>query len=696
MIKYIEVGVLGQPNVGKSTLYNILTGKKVHVANWPGVTVEIHEGERTYRGRVIKFVDLPGIYGFSTTTIEERIARKYILSKQPDVVLVLVDGLNPERTMYLLIQTLEITPKVVVAITKYDAVHAHGIHINYKALEHKLGVPIVPVSAVSMIGIEELLNAIIDVAEGRKGRKEPLRVDYRELNTFIESVMSILKKLDTSKIGFPKRWMAIRLLEGDPEIEDLVKRKLEKEALNEIIRIREEIKRIYNREPSELFPTKRFEYINELLKGIVVRAAVEPSRRTVLTKYFYHPVFGPVISILILLAIFVFAFTINTGFPLNIILSDLGFHDLAEAVEEYSIGGLMEKGFSMLSDYLYNIMGESTFSHLLIDGIIGGVGAVLVFLPLIMIVALMLAILEDSGLAPRIAVGMHGLLVKIGVSGHAIFPMTLGLGCNVPAIMATRAIPSLRERIRLIITLPFIPCQARLVIVLAFASALTGFNGALLILYGYLMAFVAFSIINRLLYEYYKRKGRVVEPEILLELPPIHKPIPKVVWWHVWDSTKHFLIKAGTIIFFLSIIIWFVTSYTPGLTFTDNVSRSIAASIAKVFAPLLSPINLSGDAEWIITFALLIGFIAKEAVIESLTIVTGADSAREAIRLLGLTDPQIAAITVFSILYVPCLATLAVIYSETRSWKIALLNILIMMSVAYAGMLITYLLGLII
>ncbi|MCD6301815.1 MAG: ferrous iron transport protein B [Staphylothermus sp.] len=695
MKKYIEVAVLGQPNVGKSTLFNILTGKKVRVANWPGVTVEIHEGERIHRGHVIKFVDLPGIYGFSTTTIEERIARKYILSRQPDVVLVLVDGLNPERTMYLLIQTLEITPNVVVAITKYDVVHAHGIHINYKALEHKLGVPVIPVSATSMQGIMHLLDVIIDVAEGRKGRRDLLEVDYKELNVFIESVMEVLEKLDTSKIGFPKRWMAIRLLEGDPEIEGIVKRTLGEEALNEIINIREEIKRIYKRDPAELFSSRRFEYINELLKGIIIRASVEAKHKFI-TKYFYHPVAGPLISTSILLAVFIFAFTINTGFPFDIILEELGYHEIAVALEEYSIGGLMEKGFSILSGFLYKIMGESMSSHLLIDGIIGGVGAVLAFLPLIMVISLMLAILEDSGLAPRIAVGLHSLLNKIGVSGHAVFPIILGFGCNVPSIMATRAIPSLRERMRLIMTLPFIPCQARLVVILAFASALKGLNGALLILYGYVLAFIVFAIINRLLYEYDKKKGVVVEPDILLELPPIHKPILRVIWWHVWDSAKHFLIKAGTIIFVLSILIWFMTSYTPELTYTDDVSNSIAAGIAKVFAPILSPLNMSENVGWIIAFALLMGFIAKEAVVGSLTILTEANSAREAIRLLGLIDSQIAAITVFTILYVPCLATLAVIYFESRSWKVALLTILIMMSVAYIGMLITYFLSLII
>jgi ferrous iron transport protein B len=692
---YIEVGVAGQPNVGKSTLFNILTGRRVHVANWPGVTVQRFEGERIHRDRRIKFVDLPGIYGFSATTIEERIARQYILTQQPDVLLVLVDSLNPERTMYLAIQALEITPRVIIVFTKTDLVHVYGIHINYSALSHKLGVPVIPVSAVTNQGIYELLDTIIDVAEGRKGRREPLVVDYKELNPFIDSIMKILKERNGRILGLPLRWVAVRLLEGDPELEGIVKSKLGEDVVEHVRRVREEVRRIFKREPSELVPIHRFEYINELLKGVIIRAKVRIARGRV-TSYFYHPIIGPTLSFTLLIGIFILAFIINTGFPLNVILDSIGYSELAEAVENYSVGGLMESFFDWLSDQVYNVMGENIYSHLVADGIIGGVGSVLTFLPLIMIVAFFLAILEDSGLAPRIAVSMHNLLSRIGVSGHAIFPMTLSLGCNVPAIMATRAIPNPHERIRLLMTIPFIPCQARLVVILAFASAMAGISGALLILYGYIAAFIAFSIVNKALYEYDKRKGRVVTPEILLELPPIHKPIPRVIWWHVWDSTKHFLVKAGTIIFLLGLIIWFTTSFTPTLTYTDDPSQSMAAGFSKALAPLLAPIGLKGDASWIIMFALIIGFLAKEGVISALTIVTNTSSGTDAVRILGLTDPQIAAITVFMILYVPCVATLGVIYMESRSWKITLGTIALMLSVAYIGMIITYLLSLIV
>ena len=690
--RIIRIGVTGQPNVGKSTLFNILTGRRVHVANWPGVTVEKHEGERIHRGYVLRFVDLPGIYGFSALTIEERIARRYILEEKPDVLLVLIDALNPERTMYLAIQALEMYPNVILVFTKVDETHAHGIHINYSLIEKRLGVPVVAVSAATGYGIEELLDLIIGMATRRiSGRI--LRVDYEELNHYIDSVIYILSRFE-DRLKYPIRWLAIRLLEGDRELNEYVRREMGEDVLGEILGVREEIRRIFHRDPAELFAQKRFMFIERILRNAVIRVPVK-RRKGRLIKYLYHPLVGPILSVSLLVAMFIIAFTINTGFPLNVILADLGYDELAEAVENYSVGGLMESLIEYVSDNIYSALGESPLTSLVADGVIGGIGAVLIFLPLIMIVAFILAVLEDSGLSPRIAVSLHNLLTRIGVSGHAVFPMMLSLGCNVPAVLSTRAIPNPRERVRLIMTIPFIPCQARLVVILAFASALTGVNGALLILYGYLAAFLAFSLVNKLLYIYDRRRGLAVEPEIILELPPIHRPLWRVVWWHVWDSTKHFLVKAGSIIFLLSILIWFLTSYTPSLQYTSEASTTIGAAIARFFSPLLYPIGLSGDPAWIIAFALIVGFIAKESVLSALTITTNAESGTAAVRMLGLTDPQIAAITVFTLLYVPCMATIAVIYSETKSVKIALATIGLMMSVAYIGMLITYAIGLI-
>ncbi len=693
-MKKIRVAVSGQPNVGKSTLFNVLTNNKVQVANWPGVTVERHEGRRVYKDYLIEFIDLPGIYGFSSLTIEERIARRYILSGEPDVLLILVDSMNPERTMYLALQALELMPKTILVFTKSDLVHVHGIHINYEALEHRLKTPVVPVSAATGRGIEKLLETIVEVAEGRKGRRNVLEIDYGELNPFIESIYRVLEK-HRDKIKYPLRWAAVRLLEGDDELEKEFRVLLGENVLEEIRRIRGEAEEILKRSPAEIASIHRFEYISRLLEHIVIRTRVEAGRGRVLTKYLYNPLIGPLLGVSILVGVFLLAFIVNTGFPLNTLLEAMGYSEYAEAVETYSLSGLMDQAFTLLGDMIYNSFGESPITHLVVDGILGGVGAILVFLPLIIIVSFTLALLEDSGLAPRIAVSMHNLLSKIGVSGHAVFPMTLSLGCNVPAILAARATPDPRERFRLILTLPFIPCQARLVVILALATALRSYSGGLLILYGYAVAFLVFVAVNKILYIYDRRRGYVVSPEILLEIPPLHKPLPRVVWWLTWSSTKHFLLKAGIVIFLSSILIWGITSYSPTLEYVDDPGESIAASLSRILAPLLSPVNIVGEKAWIPVFALVMGFVAKEIVISALMITTGAEDVRDAVEYIGLNDPQVAAITVFSILYVPCLATLAVIYSETRSIKYMLLAIAMMMAIAYIVMIITYYMGII-
>lgn len=692
MAKEITIAVMGQPNVGKSTLFNILTGRNVHVANWPGVTVERHEGWRDYRGYRLHFVDLPGIYGLSASTLEEVIARSYLVSGEPDVVLVLVDSTIPERTMYLALEVLELFPKTIIVLTKSDLIHSYGVHINPHLIERKFGAPVVMVSAATGQGIDELLDTILKIAEDIIGRKEPLRISYGELEPFIQSIEEIVSKTSLAK-DFPTRWLAIRLLEGDIDLESRLRKRGEVKALKKIVKIREEIRNMLRQRPEEIFAQKRFSYLMNILREGIVR--IEKTRMGVhgrIDGIIMHPIIGPFVSILILMILFTAIFTINTGFPFNVILDSIGLSDVASIIEEYSLAGLMDKGISLLGDYLTSILEDSPdwFVSLIIDGIVGGVGAVLVFLPLIFLVALMLAVLEDIGLAPRIAVSLNNLLNKIGLSGHAVFPMTLCLGCNVPAIMATRATPNYRERIRLILALSFIPCQARLIVILAFASALTGTGSVILVLFSYIGAFMVFAFINKLMIIFDRRKKLYEEPELLLEIPPLHKPLPRVIWWLTWDSVRHFLKKAGTIIFVVTIIAWAMLYYTPSLEPAVEPEDSLGASIAKIFAPLLYPIGLNYDQSWMMAYALMIGFLAKEAVVGTLAILARTSSASEAIRIIGLNDPQIASLTIFSVLYVPCLATVAVIHSESRSLKLTLIAIAIMLSIAYIVSLMTY------
>ncbi|MCC6053508.1 MAG: ferrous iron transport protein B, partial [Desulfurococcaceae archaeon] len=399
------------------------------------------------------------------------------------------------------------------------------------------------------------------------------------------------------------------------------------------------------------------------------------------------------ISIAIILAVFTLAFNLNTGFPVASILESVGFSELAEAIENYTISSLIERFLEWSSSTLKGLLGENAISLFLSEAVLGGVGALLLFLPLIMIVLATIGVLEDTGLLTRLAVGVHTLFEKLGFSGHALFPLSLSLGCNVPGLLVTRAIPSTAERVRLIMLLPFIPCQARLVVLLALATAVR--QGFLLVVLSYIVAFAAFFALGFALYKWSTMRSESVEIRLLLEQPPLHKPIPRVVWWYTWWHTKHFLVKAGTIIVLANILFWLLSHVGPSMSFTDDPGESIAASFSKTLTPILKPIGISGEGSWIIALALIAGFIAKEIFISTLLTVTGASSVKNAFTTIGVSEQSVIALTIFVTLYVPCLATLSTIYSETRSLKLVAEAVLLMLVVAYTSTILAYTLALV-
>jgi len=715
----VTVALAGNPNVGKSTLFNVLTGETAHVGNWPGVTVELKEGIREHRGSKICFVDLPGTYGISATSMEEVIAREFIISGQPDIVAVLVDSTAPERTIYLAVQIMELVPNVLIVLTKYDEAHAKGVHIHVDKLEEYLGVPVVPVSAITGEGIRELLDAIVDFRKRLK-RTEPLRIDYGGLEYFIREAQAVLegseflKKLpitcrycpvkgkheaegsEALKI-FPSRWAAIMLLEGDPRLEEMLREAGEKEVLQKIGRLRESARRIIGKDLTEYVIKTRFDFVDSIIRKVVVRSEIKAGGDA--GDIFQRPVVGALASFGLIFAVFLAVFSINTGFPLNIIMDFLGRPDLAEAIEAFSISGLVGDGFTALANaaaWALEPYAPEWFVSLLADGIITGIGSVLSFFPLILMVFLFLAALEDSGLAPRMAVSFHNFFSKFGLSGRAIYPFVVSLGCNVPGVMASRTSLDDEERVELVLSVPFIPCQARLVVALAFSLALftSPFLQAgtifLVYLIGILVALLTSVAVRRL---YFKKRE---PPELLIEIPPIHKPKLKVVWWLTWDNTKHFLRKAGVIIFTFSIIVWALlylgpTGYLPEQHPENFFEYSYAAIIGRWIAPILAPFGLNADQGWRVGFSLLNGFVAKEVVLDSLAVLYGGNvDPVAAIQYLGLTPAQGLAILVMIMLYLPCIATLAVMYQELRKGKLVLLALLYMLGVAYLVSLIVY------
>ncbi|MEM4490313.1 MAG: ferrous iron transport protein B [Desulfurococcaceae archaeon] len=678
MKRRLVVGLVGQPNVGKSTLFNTLTKGNAIVTNWPGTTVERNEAHIIHGDCEITIVDLPGIYGLSYLTLEEKISRRFIIEENPDLVIVLVDSLILERTLYLAIEIRELTGRVIIAVTKVDEAHSKGIHVNYEILEKRLGVPVIPVSAIKETGIKTLLDTVVKNA----GKEAPvLRIDYGELESFIVSVESLLMQHLGSKVKYPFRWVAIKYLEGDVEVEEFLRRSLGTRYV-ELEEIRGEARRRIGIDIAAFTSMKRMNYIREhVIKNAVVKTSLI-KRESRLNKLFYNPYVAPFISLGLIFTLFLLVFALNTGYPLTVLLEKIGYQDLALKIEEYTLSSLMEKFFEQVKENISKLLGSSSLSSFIVDGVLGGVASVVVFIPLIGLVMVILGALEDSGLLPRLAIGTHTLFLRLGLSGHSLLPITLSLGCNVPGVVSTRASPNYFERLKLILLTPFIPCQARLIVLLAIATALGGFAGSVLVPFVYLVAFSVFLALSYIIHVFFERK-RSVEIELLLEVPPLHRPYLRVIWWFTWFQLKHFLIKAGTVIFLVSIISWGLQHLTIHGAYTDNVEESIIAVFSRSIAPFLNPIGVTGENAWIVAYAVILGFLAKELVISAIITTTRALSFEEAFRYIGLSTPSAVALSLFIALYIPCAPTIMAIYSETRSLKYALTSLVLMLTTAY-------------
>ncbi|OYT50222.1 MAG: ferrous iron transport protein B [Desulfurococcales archaeon ex4484_204] len=692
----IVVALTGNPNVGKSTLFNVLTGESVRVGNWPGVTVELKYGVRDYKGRRLCLVDLPGIYGISATSREEVISREFMIAGNADVIVVLVDSTSPERTMYLAIQVLELTPNVIIAFTKVDEAHSKGIHIHFNEIERDLKVPVIATAAIRGEGIRELLDAIVGRAR-RGDARNRLVVDYGVLEPFIKKAESFIREGGFLP-SYPSRWVAVRLLEGDPRLEEILAGSGGEDVIQRISEVRATVRKELGIDVSEYLVKKRFEFVDHIARKAIVRTAIK-ARARFIEEVLQKPVIGPAVSTIIIFLTFFIAFALNTGFPLNIVLNTLGLSREASAVEEFSLSGLLSAFFGWLSrttSTTLSSVGPVWLSSLISNGIITGVGSVLTFLPLIFLVSVLLAMLEDSGLAPRMAVSLHTFFSKFGLSGRAIYPFIISLGCNVPAVLASRTSIDEHERYELIFSVPFIPCQARLVVALAFATAFFNdpLSQALTIFFVYVIG-TAVALITSLIIRRLWFKDRA-PPELLLELPPIHSPKARVVWWLSWDSTKHFLRKAGIIIFALSVVVWLLVYTGPQgyLGPTGDVASSYASVMGRAIAPALAPLGLRGGDAWRLGFALINGFVAKEVVLDSLVVVYGGgEDPINVLKGIGISRAQALSILTFVTLYVPCLATLAVILQESRSIKMTLLAIVYMLSLAYVTSLLVFLIA---
>ena len=640
----MKFALVGNQNSGKTTLFNRLTGSKQHVGNFPGVTVDRKDGAiKGHPDTVI--TDLPGIYSMSPYTSEEIVARNFVLEEKPHAIINIVDVTNIERNLYLTMQLLEMDIPMVVALNMMDELTSNGGGIDVNAIERMLGVPVVPISAAKNQGVDELVEHAIHVAHYQE---KPVRQDFCGKDKFGGAVHRCLHGIvhliedHAEKAGLPLRFAASKVIEDDIlVIEQLSLDQNEIEAMEHIVTQMEKERGL---DRSAAIADMRFSFIFKLCEDGVTKPTESRehirSRRIdkVLTgKYTAIPAF-----VLIMASVFVLTFNVIGAF----------------------FQGLLESGIDVLTEKVDSSLQEadvnSTIHDLLIDGIFSGVGSVLSFLPIIVTLFFFLSMLEDSGYIARVAFFMDKLLRKIGLSGRSIVPLLIGFGCSVPAVMATRTLPSERDRKMTILLTPFMSCTAKLPIYAFFVSAFFPKYGGLVMTGLYLLGILT-GILAAYIFKGTLFRGEAVP--FVMELPNYRMPAAKNVIQLLWEKAKDFLQRAFSVILVASVLVWFLQGFDIQLNKVDNAEDSILAMAVGAIAPLMKPIGL-GD--WRILTALVSGFMAKESVVSTLQVLytDGVDSV--------MTSLTAASILVFSLLYTPCVAAVAAIKRELgKKWAAA-------------------------
>lgn len=628
----ITVGFVGNPNCGKTTLFNAFTGAKLKVANWPGVTVEKVEGETKYDGRLIKVVDTPGIYSLTSYTIEEIVTRKCIEDQDVDVIINVVDASSLERNLYLTLQLLELKKPVILALNMMDIVEERGMEIDLHRLPEMLGhIPVVPVSARKRSGLDVLMHAVVHhYEEGPQG----VVVRYESwLESLIGQVEEALRKQYGEMDNM--RWHAIKMLECDEEVKKdhpidlfhIVSRSYEKEIINE-----------------------KYDYIEEVIDECLFNKEKQAAMTDRIDSFLTHPVWGIPIFLGIMALVFFLTFTVGDFLK--------GYFEVwLDYCSQMLLAGLQAMG---TSQWLISLV---------VDGIVAGVGGILTFLPNIFILFLALAFLEDSGYMARVAYVMNETMSRVGLSGKAFLPMLLGFGCTVPAVMATRALATERDRRRTILITPFMSCSARLPIYVLFAQM---FFGEHALLAAYSLYVIGLLTAIGIAYVVHKGAGKEEGDALLIELPEYKTPNKRTVAIYVWEKVKDYLTKAGTTIFVASIVLWFVLNMGPAGLVKD-VSGSFAAMIGRFLVPAL---KLAGLGSWQIAVALISGLSAKEVVVSSFSVLYGINNINSAAGMAQLSGilardgfgaVNAYALMIFCLMYSPCVAAIGTIRRETKS-----------------------------
>lgn len=627
----------GNQNCGKTTLFNALTGSNQHVGNFPGVTVDQKMGD--IRGeKNCSVVDLPGIYSLRPYTQEEIVTRDFILNQKPDGIINIVDATNIERNLYLTLQLLELRVPMVLALNMMDEVRANGGSIDVQKMSVALGIPVVPISAAKGEGVSELIDRAITVARGRVLPKvTDFCADDSAVHRCLHAVIHLISD-HAERLGIPTRFCAAKLIEGGDTLEqDLQLDENEKELLEHCI-VQMEAETGLDRNAA--LADMRYTFIEGVVASSVIKC--HESREHARSVKFDKVLTGKYTAIPTFLAVMFLTFFL-TFHVIGQRLSDL----LAVGIN--SLTAIVDRG---LTAYGINPVVHS----LIIDGIFAGVGSVLVFLPIIVVLFFFLSILEDTGYMARVAFVMDKPLRRIGLSGRSIVPLLIGFGCSVPAIMATRTVSSDRDRKMTILLTPYMSCSAKISIYAFFTAAFFPQYGALVMIVLYLLG-ILIGIVAALIMNHTAFRGKPVP--FVMELPNYRLPSAKSVGLLLWEKAKDFLQRAFTVIFLATIIIWFLQGFDTRLNVVSDSSYSLLALIGQWIAPLFAPL---GFADWRCATALISGFVAKESVVSTLEVLLGGAA------VTGMFSPRAAiSFLVFTLLYTPCVAAIATIRRELGS-----------------------------
>ncbi|QUI22820.1 ferrous iron transport protein B [Vallitalea pronyensis] len=650
----MKVAFIGNPNCGKTTLFNAYTGAKHKVGNWPGVTVEKKEGTIVYKGHKMTLVDLPGVYSLSPYSMEEILTREYIIDASPDVVVNIIDASNLERNLYLTLQLIELGKPVILALNMMDVAKNRGLIIHIDQLKEALNLPVIEVIATKKVGMDDLLQEILETV--RQESYDPIQVNYgeeieMEISKLTTQLGNKLLKQDTL------RWHAIKLLERDQEIY----KKLNVQVIGHY---------------EEDIAKGKYDYISGFIHQVIEHTADnDETASDRVDKVITNRFAGLPIFMAMMLA--VFAFTFKVGNYLAGLL-DIVFGAFGDLVSQLLVG----------------IDAAQWLSSLIVDGIIGGVGGILIFLPNIACLFTAISILEDSGYMARVALIMDKFMRKLGLSGKAFIPMILGFGCSVPAIMTARTLEDERDRLIAILITPFMSCSARLPIYILFSRIFFPGNEVLIAFSLYLLG-VVIAILVALIFKKTLSKGETAP--LILELPAYKKPSPLTIAIYVWEKVKGYMIKAGTVIFVASIIIWFILAFN--LSGKTDITHSIGASIGQFISPIFVPL---GFGNWQASLSLIAGIMGKEIVVSTMSVIYGigdlmgdGDTTQFMAQLVaaGFTQLSAYAFMVFSLLYTPCVAALGVIKKETNSWKWMIFSFVYQLAVAWLVAMVVYQIG---